>query len=86
VVVEPVVVPATGLPHQQTVVLEPVALEPLLCDLPVLLGASGEESDDVALAVPSVDRGQGIRKDLGRGHPVGLLVWDVLPYRTVDVD
>jgi hypothetical protein len=48
--------------------------------------AAGEEGDDVAFTVPSVQFLQGLGEHLGIGHAPRLLVGDVVADGAVDVD
>ena len=85
-VVDPVVISATGFVVNYSVILETVLFQPRLGDLGVLTQTTGEESDDMTFFVPAIDDFDHVGKDLSGRHPFGLLIGDVLTHGTVDVD
>ena len=85
-VVDPVVISATGFVVKYSVILETVLFQPRLGDLGVLTQTTGEESDDMTFFVPAIDDFDHVGKDLSGRHPFGLFIGDVLTHGTVDVD
>ncbi len=83
VVVNPVVVAATGLAEDDAVVLEAVLFQPRLGHFPVGFGAGGKKGNDMPLIVPFVADFEGIRVGRHDGHALGLLVRHVVADRAV---
>ena len=59
-VVDPVVISATGFVVKYSVILETVLFQPRLGYLGVLTQTTGEESDDMTFFVPAIGKNSGV--------------------------
>lgn len=85
-VIDPMVVAASGFVHKQSVVLEAPALEPGFGDFPQILGSTRKKGDDMPFVVPSVAGFQGIGVMSAVFHALRLLVGNVFANGSIDVD
>jgi len=85
-VINPMVVTASGFVHKQTVVLEAPALEPGFGDFPQILRSARKKGDNMPFIVPAVAGFQGIGVMSAVFHALRLLVGYVIADGSIDVD